>query len=1071
MPALRAIEQTFADYDVVSSMCRPLASESLLPRSRYDNTQASAFLGPEFSTRCCLALPVVLPKWSLFPEAQLKSAMKTLKYLCKFLPWIVLAMLTALPDRSAWSATFTVTNAADSGLGSLRQAILDANAVPGPDMIRFLIATGAQTINLASPLPVITGAVLIDGTTQPGFAAGPLIELNGAGAGFNANGLWLTGGGSAVIGLIINRCASSGILIQSNGNNVIQGNFIGTSRAGTAGAPNGFGIMLDRSHTNQIGGTTAGARNLISANNSHGIWIANGSNNVVEGNFIGTDRTGTSPLGNGGDGVLLEGSANTIGGDDAGAGNLMSANGSFGVDATANLNVIQSNFIGTDVGGTNALPNGLCGIRLNNAAQTTIGGTNSADRNLISGNGVHGIEIAFGAWGNVVQGNFLGTDVSGTRPLGNSVAGIALNFSGGGNLIGGPDDNAGNLISANLAAGIWMFGSGTTFNTVQGNLIGTDVTGRSALGNQYGILCDSASNQIGGIEPNTRNIISGNSIDGIRFRSNGGTANTVEGNFIGIDITGTNALGNGESGVSIMDAPRNTVGGPDPSSRNIISGNAENGILIHGSAALGNVVQGNLIGTDAAGRAKVGNRVAGVFILAASNNNIGGTEAGTGNLISGNGVGLSISSEGSTHASGNVIQGNRIGTDISGTASLGNEADGLSITGDNTTIGGGETGAGNLISGNTTFALVLYGTNNVVQGNLIGTDISGTTALPNVTSPVLISFGFGPLTLVNHAILVTDSGHLIGGSSPQERNIISGNLGDGIALVSRARNCVVSGNFIGTDISGNSSLPNSGAGVLLSGAAQNNFIGGFSPGEGNRIAFNRSDGILVREFGTSSNSFLANSIFSNEGLGINLRPSGETNNTVTANDALDSDTGPNNLQNYPVITNVTYASSSATVQGILRSAPNRDYDIDFYLNTATEPSGFGEGQIYLGRTSLETDGSGTGTFEFTVSGSYSNQFVTATATDSLTGDTSEFSEGAGGLVIRSIRRMGNDILISFTTSAGKNYRLEYTTSLSPPISWQTVSGAASVPGTGAVVSVGDGGVANQPGRFYRVRQL
>jgi titin len=1001
--------------------------------------------------------------------------MKTLKYLftAKFFPCIILALLTALSDWSALPATFTVTNAADTGLGTLRQAILDANAVPGLDTIRFLIATGAQTINLTSPLPLMTGPVLIDGTTQPGFMGSPLIELNGAGAGFNANGLWLSGGSSALVGLIINRFANSGILVQSNGHNVIQGNFIGTDRTGTAAAPNGFGIMLQRAHTNQIGGTTVGARNLISANQSDGIWIGNSSNNVVEGNFIGTDRTGGSALGNGGNGLLVQGIANTIGGDDAGAGNVMSANGLFGVDATANFNVIQGNFIGTDVGGTIALPNGLCGIRLNNAAQTTIGGTAIGNRNIISGNGVHGIEIAgTGARDNVVQGNFLGTDVSGTRSLGNNVAGVALNFAGG-NLIGGADEGAGNLISANSASGIWMFSGVASFNTVQGNLIGTDVSGRAPLGNrEHGILLsDAPNNQIGGAEPGARNVISGNSNDGIRLTGGGATANTVEGNFIGTDLTGTNALANGTSGLGIMDAPMNTIGGPDISSRNVISGNAENGILIQGAAALGNVVQGNFIGTDVAGRAKVGNHGSGVFVLAASNNNIGGTDSGSGNLISGNDAGISISSEGSTHASGNVIQGNRIGTDISGTQSLGNEADGVSITGDNTTIGGGEIGAKNLISGNTTFAIALYGTNNVVQGNLIGTDISGTKALPNVTSPITIWFGFGPPTVLNHAVLVTDSGHLIGGSSPLERNVISGNLGNGIALVSRARDCVVSGNFIGVDISGNSSLPNSGAGVLLSGAAQNNFIGGFSPGEGNRIAFNRSDGILVRELGTSSNSFLANSIFSNGGLGINLQPTGETNNAVTLNDATDSDTGPNNLQNYPIITNVTYASSSASIQGILRSAPNRDYDIDFYLNTATDPSGFGEGQTYLGRASLETDGSGVGTFEFTVSGSYSNQFITATATDSLSGDTSEFSEGAGGLVIRSIRRMGNDILISFTTSAAKNYRLEYTTSLSPPISWQIVNGAGVVPGTGAVVTVSDSAIANQPGLFYRVRQL
>src|SRR5262249_43145871 len=145
----------------------------------------------------------------------------------------------ALEDRLAPAVTYTVLYTADSGAGSLRQAILDANANPGADLIAFNIGGGGvQTIAPTSPLPGITDPVTIDGTTQAGFAGSPIIELNGAGAGASSHGLIISAGNSTVRGLVINRFSVNGIVLHTNGGNVLEGNYIGTNVAGTAGLGN-----------------------------------------------------------------------------------------------------------------------------------------------------------------------------------------------------------------------------------------------------------------------------------------------------------------------------------------------------------------------------------------------------------------------------------------------------------------------------------------------------------------------------------------------------------------------------------------------------------------------------------------------------------------------------------------------------------------------------------------------------------------------------------------------------------------------------------------------------------------
>ncbi|HXG67024.1 MAG TPA: Calx-beta domain-containing protein, partial [Blastocatellia bacterium] len=323
-------------------------------------------------------------------------------------------------------ATFTVTNTNDSGPGSLRQAILDANASAGADLITFSIRSGVQTIAPASALPTITDPVTIDGTTQPGFADKPLIELNGSAAGTSTDGLRITAGASTVRGLVINSFSQDGIELSAKGGNVIEGNFIGTDPAGSADRGNATrGIAIEsNSSGNLIGGTSPPARNLISGNNVHGLRIFGGVSamNIVQGNFIGTDITGTAKVSNTFEGVFLSGSGagadvsnNIIGGTEPNAGNLISGNGPGVTAGTSGLaitgagaigNSVQGNLIGTTVTGASALSNSSGGVVIGSgASNNTVGGTVAGGANIIAFNDSDaGVVISSGT-GNAILSN------------------------------------------------------------------------------------------------------------------------------------------------------------------------------------------------------------------------------------------------------------------------------------------------------------------------------------------------------------------------------------------------------------------------------------------------------------------------------------------------------------------------------------------------------------------------------------------------------------------------------------------------------------------------------------------
>jgi hypothetical protein len=293
-------------------------------------------------------------------------------------------------------SAFTVTTTADSGAGSLRQAILDSNATPGTQAIVFNIAgSGVQTITPLSDLPFINDPVVIDGTTQPGFSGAPLIELNGSStpATNPLPGLVINAGNSTVRGLVINRFNSAGISLLTNGNNLITGNYIGTDATGTLDLGNAFeGVFIGDSPNNVIGGTATGARNVISGNNSHGVAIVGDSStgNVVRGNFIGTDAGGTNPLGNTSDGVIIGDAAaftapvtgtalnNVVGGTaDNPQGNVIAFNGGRGVrvfsDASVGNSISFNNIFGN---GALGIDLGALGVTPNDAGDADTGANN-----------------------------------------------------------------------------------------------------------------------------------------------------------------------------------------------------------------------------------------------------------------------------------------------------------------------------------------------------------------------------------------------------------------------------------------------------------------------------------------------------------------------------------------------------------------------------------------------------------------------------------------------------------------------------------------------------------------------
>jgi len=563
--------------------------------------------------------------------------------------------------------------------------------------------------------------------------------------------------------------------------------------------------------------------------------------------------------------------------------------------------------------------------------------------------------------------------------------------------------------------GILLSGAGG--NVIQGNFIGTNPAGTAALGNSLGLSVTGASsnNTIGGTTPAARNVISGNTVNGgIGFSNASG--NTVQGNYIGTNAAGTAALGNSGNGLNIASASNNTIGGTVAGAGNVVSGNSGVGIFIDNST--GTLVQGNLVGTNATGTAAIGNSPGGgIVVNASSGNTIGGTSAAARNVSSGNSDGIRIDNG----SNNNTVQGNFSGTDVTGTIAIPNLNFGVIIMGgSNNLIGGTSAAARNVLSGNAFSGINLFtsaAANNTVQGNFIGVDSTGATALPNATSGFRINGG------VNNTI---------GGTLAAAANIVSGNP-VGFTFLNSGNGNTVQGNFIGTLANGITPMPNTGAGISIDTGSSNNTIGGVAAGAANTIAFN--GGVGVNVISGTGNAVLSNAIFSNGGLGIDLGSDG-----VTANDTCDPDAGANNLQNFPALFQA--AVDTQTIEGNLDSAGG-SYTIEFFNNgpSGCDSFGFGEGkQAIVSFSTPLTSRAGTSSRSIPFGTQLTISSGWATVSAEANSRVLTMILAAAGNTIRSRQRSTNRSLrtnqsagafISWISDHGSRMSIQYGTS--PPI--------------------------------------
>jgi hypothetical protein len=517
------------------------------------------------------------------------------------------------------------------------------------------------------------------------------------------------------------------------------------------------------------------------------------------------------------------------------------------------------------------------------------------------------------------------------------------------------------LVVAAGSANDWVYGC--SFGVALDGLHAANSAGGVYLG---GINTLLGTNADGVHDAAERNLISGNNGYGVIVA---GAGNTIAGNFIGLGADGSTALGNTGAGVLVLGAC-NTIGGATDGAGNVISANIGSGILIAGASAMGNVVRGNLIGTDASGMSARGNLGDGVVVTdEASGNVIGGSAAGERNVISGNhaaGVALGRFTDA---GAGNRVLGNYIGVNADGTAALGNRFEGVLINdrSDSEVIGGSDPGEGNVISGNGLFGLnIINATNNTVQGNLIGVLPDGVTAAPNALGGVVLQFTF-----------LTTTGNLIGGTTAGAGNVIAGNTGPGVLLAGAdVIGNVIAGNLIGTTAAG-APLGNTGDGVRLESGASKNTIGGEAPGAGNVIAFN-AKGVVVAGDDSTGDTILGNSIFGNAGLGIDLGDDGVTPNGTPP-------PGPDNFQPHPIL----LSAANGQVAGFFNAAADATYRIELFAGPASGPAG--QGQTFLGSILVTAGANGFASFS-TVLAIPAGDVVTATATNIATGDTSEFSD-------------------------------------------------------------------------------
>ncbi|MCA9119060.1 MAG: DUF4347 domain-containing protein, partial [Planctomycetales bacterium] len=952
-------------------------------------------------------------------------------------------------DGDTTSIDTLLANKGADGFISLREAIVAANNTANgatPDEIHFNISgAGPHVITLSgSSLPTITEAVLIDGWSEPDYAGTPVIVITGNGTTTKGFELTSTADGSTIRGFIMRSFINSPLIIDAGSDgNTIVGNYLGqysnTMFDGGGSAGNGGASLSVAGANNIIGGTTDALRNGFA-----GLVQITGNNNIVTGNTFGVAVDKVTPVVHWG--LSVSGSNNQIGGVNAGEGNIITAGAgasTAGVSVTGGSNnfilgnqIYSNSGLGIDLGtsGVTANDSGDGDTGANNlqnfpvltSATVSTSGTNIVGTLNTNASTTYRIEFysnrpAVADAANGEGRTYLGSTTVATNGSGNGSFNVTLDAW----------INSGDKVTATATVDL---GGGSYGSTSE---FAANVTATSAANI---IVVDTTSDTSDGTTTSIANLRSARGADGvISLREAIAATNATAGaDYIFFNIP-TPLIGGGHT-ISVTSAlpaitgavTLNAATEPDfvtNSSRPVVilDGNdiSSDGLVLS-STADGSTIRGFVIRNfDGEGiqvdTGSSGNTIAGNYI---GSLNSGGTDAGASFANANNGIRVNGNSNtigGTTDADRNVISGNSsAGIRVDGTGAYGNQILGNYIGTDVTaTVAIGNSQEGVKI---TNAAVLNYlggtaaGSRNIISGNLNdGVTIAGVGTDNNRILGNWIGVdATGNTTLANGddgiQIGANASYNILGDGTTAGRNVIAGNADDGVQLYDQGTNNKIQGNYIGVGSDGTTALGNSSDGIELYTSANYNTIGGTDVGEGNIIANNGARGVWIQN-GTADS--IGNSILGNEvynNSGLGIDLYGTG---VTANDSGDGDTGANNLQNFPVLTGAfTNAADTVAISGSLNSTAYSAFRIEFFTNSG----GGNEGETYLGYRNVITDGSGNASFVDSFAANVAvGQNITATATDLATGDTSEFSSvvvTAGALIVDTL----TDVLDGDTSS-------------------------------------------------------
>ncbi|MDR3639531.1 MAG: MBG domain-containing protein, partial [Isosphaeraceae bacterium] len=855
-------------------------------------------------------------------------------------------------DRRELLTTFLVTNTADAGTGSLRAAILNADSTSGPSEIQFAIGSGLQTIQPLSALPPITEPVTIDGTTQPGFAGTPIIDIDGSLSGTTIAGLELQSSGSTIRGLVINHFSDRALYLDSGAsNNLIVGDYLGTDFTGNVAEPNGlWGVdMIDAGSGNTVGGVAPADRNIIASNQYGGIALngASVTNTAIIGNDIGVGADGSTPLGNAYAGVLTMNGAsdNQIGGAVPGQGNVIANNGE---------GVIIWGGVGNAILGNQIYGNSSLGIDLNwdgvtpNHVGSVSGPNNDQNSPVLTQAVTDGAHLQVSGSLNSTPNTTFRIEFFANPVADPSGHGQGQTYLGFANVT---TDSSGNATIAVQLQAIVAPGQAISATATDAGGNTSEFAQDVAATAGSTIVVDTTSDVDDGNTASITALLRNRGPDGLISLREAILAvdNTPGFDTIDFDIPG--------AGIQTI-IPSGAL--PHVTNPVVLDATSQPGYA--GTPLI--ELDGTLLPFSADG----------IEVNAPSTTVEGFSIYG----FSGNGI--KVDAVGLT-----AIKGNLIGLRGDGALAPSNGT-GIVLSGaTGTTIGGSSTSNANVIAGNTSGGIRIEGgaSGNAVLGNLIGTDPSGTTAIAN---------GYG--------IEINGSANnTIGGTTPVAGNVISGNTSDGIDVeAAGSSGNLIEGNLLGTNAGRGLPLANGGNGITISLGATNDTIGGTAAGAGNVIANSALDGVAVT--GGNGIAILADSFQANAGMGIDLEqnPGASTDGALTPGQ-------PNQGMNVPVFSSAVWNGSSLTVSGYV-GQPNTggagfaNDRIEVYLLDGTAGGSQSQGRTLIGVLTSSSQGAFSGTL--TGEGISASSAVTGTATAPSDG-TSEFATAVaatspGGLI-------------------------------------------------------------------------